>query len=163
VEITRLSLWLKTARRGRTLTSLSDTIRCGNSLVHPVSETSDSSSFDALPSHDRSLAFDWRTAFAEVFDPTARPDGRTGFDIVLGNPPYVRGEWLGASFKDYLADHYRVFGRRADLLVYFYERALGVMADSGRLGFIVSNKCGSSLATANRCDVTCRPAPAWTG
>ncbi|MEJ7801319.1 MAG: hypothetical protein WKF60_12420, partial [Ilumatobacter sp.] len=52
----------------------------------------------------------------------------------------MRGEWLGASFKDYLADHYRVFGRRADLLVYFYERALGMMADSGRLGFIVSNK-----------------------
>ncbi|MGE0308162.1 MAG: DNA methyltransferase [Acidimicrobiia bacterium] len=138
VEITRLSLWLKTARKGRTLTSLSNTIRCGNSLVHPVQGAA-SSTFEALPSSVRAAAFDWRSEFPEVFDPEAR-DGRVGFDIVIGNPPYVRGEWLDASLKDYLESNYAVFGRRADLLVYFYERAIELMAPAGRLGFIVSNK-----------------------
>lgn len=139
VEITRLSLWLKTARKGRTLTSLSDTIRCGNSLVDPT-PSGHVAAFEALPDQVRASAFDWRAEFPEVFDPTARPDGRTGFDIVIGNPPYVRGEWLETSLKDYLEGTYAVFGRRADLLVYFYERALQLMAPSGRLGFIVSNK-----------------------
>ena len=71
VEITKLSLWLKTAKKGRPLESLDLNIRCGNSLI-------EDSDFHAR-------AFVWDRDF---------PGGL--FDIVIGNPPYVRMELLKA-------------------------------------------------------------------
>lgn len=141
VEITRLSLWLKTARRGQPLTALDATIRSGNSLVAPLADGAgpqDVDAFGALSDHERDRAFDWRASFSEVFDDEDRD--RSGFDVVVGNPPYVRGEWLGEAVKGVLAGRYEVFAGKADLLTYFYERSLGVMAEGARLGFIVSNK-----------------------
>ncbi len=60
VEICRLSLWIKTAARGKMLTALDHTIRVGNSVVDD---------FQVDPK-----AFDWHAAFPEVFAP--RPLGR---------------------------------------------------------------------------------------
>ena len=117
VEITRLSLWLKTARREHRLASLEATIRVGDSLVEDAAYTL--------------RPFDWRLAFPEVF-------ARGGFDIVVGNPPYVRMEFIKA-IKPYLAEHYAVASDRADLYAYFYERGLGLLRDGGRLGFISSS------------------------
>lgn len=114
VEITKLSLWLKTARRDKPLNNLDRTIRCGDSLVEPPGPDASPSLrevFRALPSDAR--AFDWRAAFSAVFD-------RGGFDIVLGNPSYVRQEVLGP-FKPYLAQRYASYHGTADLYVYFYE------------------------------------------
>jgi methylase of polypeptide subunit release factors len=80
VQICQLSLWIKTAAHGKALTSLHHTIREGNSVV-------------ADPAvHPK--AFDWQAAFPEVF-------ATGGFDVVIGNPPYIRQEWL-APFKPYL-------------------------------------------------------------
>lgn len=141
VEITRLSLWLKTARRGQPLTALDATIRTGDSLLAPpddAADAADRTAFGALAETVQARAFDWRAAFPEVFDAGDR--GRSGFDVVLGNPPYVRGEWLSADVKGVLERRYAVYAGKADLLSYFYERSLGVMAEGGRLGFIVSNK-----------------------
>ena len=73
VEITRLSLWLKTARRDHRLQSLDATIRVGDSLIEDAA-------FTARP-------FDWRAAFPQAFE-------RGGFDVVIGNPPYVRAETI---------------------------------------------------------------------
>ena len=72
MEITRLSLWLKTARREHRLASLEATIRVGDSLIEDPA-------FTLRP-------FDWRAALPEVF-------ARGGFDVVVGNPPYVRMEF----------------------------------------------------------------------
>ncbi|MBI4579478.1 MAG: N-6 DNA methylase [Planctomycetes bacterium] len=69
VEITQLALWIRSARRGKTLADLSHNIVCGNSLVA------------AADVHDR--AMDWRAAFADVFE-------NGGFDAVIGNPPWER-------------------------------------------------------------------------
>ncbi|MDB5289657.1 MAG: hypothetical protein JWL69_898 [Phycisphaerales bacterium] len=71
VEITQLALWIRSARKGRTLADLSQNIVCGNSLV------------SSAPTHER--AFEWTVRFAEVFD---RPE--KGFDAVIGNPPWER-------------------------------------------------------------------------
>lgn len=118
VEIARLSLWIKTAQRGKALTSLDHTIRVGNSVV-------------ADPAvHPR--AFDWPAAFPEVFE-------RGGFDVVVGNPPYVRQEWI-APYKPYLQAHFRAFHGTADLYVYFYELGIRVLRPGGRLSFVVTNK-----------------------
>jgi hypothetical protein len=118
VEICRLSLWIKTAQLGKVLTSLDHNVRVGNSVI-------------ADPAvHPRAL--DWRAAFPEVF-------AAGGFDVVLGNPPYVRQEWI-APFKPYLQQHYGAFDGTADLYVYFYELGVNLLRPGGRLGFIVTNK-----------------------
>jgi methylase of polypeptide subunit release factors len=75
--------------------------------------------------------FEWRAAFPQVFE-------RGGFDIVIGNPPYVRMEYIKA-IKPYLADHYAVVAERADLYAYFYERGVDLLKVDGRLGFISSS------------------------
>lgn len=117
VEITRLSLWLKTARRKHKLQNLEATIKAGDSLV-------DDGAFTARP-------FDWRAAFPEVF-------AAGGFDVVIGNPPYVRMELI-KPIKPYLEKHYVVAADRADLYAYFFERGAGLLKDGGRLGYISSS------------------------
>ncbi len=118
IEICRLSLWIKTAARGKVLTSLDHTIRVGNSIV-------------ADPAID-SRAFDWQAAFPEVF-----ADG--GFDAVVGNPPYVRQELL-SDIKPYLEQNFASYDGVADLYTYFYEIGMRVLRPGGRLSFIVTNK-----------------------
>ncbi len=59
---------------------------------------------------------------------------------MIGNPPYVRGEWLAEDIKAVLAVDYAVYTGKADLLTYFYERSVGILAPGGHHGFIVSNK-----------------------
>jgi hypothetical protein len=118
VDTCRLSLWIKTAHLGKELTSLDHNVRVGNSViadpaVHPC-------------------AFDWQAAFPEVF-------AAGGFDVVIGNPPYVRQEWI-APYKPYLAQRYRAYDGTADLYVYFYEVGVNLLKPGGRLGFIVTNK-----------------------
>lgn len=119
IEIAQLSLWIKTARRGKVLDSLSGNLRVGDSLI-------EDSNFAYLDH-----AFTWETAFPSVF-----VEG--GFDVVLGNPPYVRMEHLKA-LKPYLEKRYEVVSDRADLYCYFFERGLRLLKPGGRLGFISSN------------------------
>jgi len=118
VEICRLSLWIKTAQRGKVLTSLDHNILVGNSVV-------DDMAVDLK-------AFDWQKAFPEVFD-------RGGFDVVVANPPYVRQELLGA-IKPHLQSHFQSYHGMADLYVYFYELGVKLLRPGGRLSFIVTNK-----------------------
>jgi methylase of polypeptide subunit release factors len=118
IQICRLSLWIKTAERGKILTSLDETIRPGNSIVGD-------------PAVD-ARAFQWPTLFQGVFE-------RGGFDVVVGNPPYVRQEWI-SPLKPYLQENYRAFHGMADLYVYFYELGLRLLRPGGRLGFVVTNK-----------------------
>ncbi|NNM85162.1 MAG: N-6 DNA methylase [Phycisphaerales bacterium] len=69
VEITQLALWIRSARKGKTLADLSHNIVCGNSLV-------------ADPDvHERALK--WQQVFPDVFKDE-------GFDCVIGNPPWER-------------------------------------------------------------------------
>jgi type I restriction-modification system DNA methylase subunit len=91
--------------------------KCGNSLIADKNE------------HGR--AFDWQAAFPEIF-------ARGRFDIVLGNPPYVRMETI-KPFKPYLEKHYAVAADRADLYAYFYEKGFELLRPGGRLGYISSS------------------------
>ena len=78
---------------------------------------------------------DWRIEFAEVVG------ARGGFNVVLANPPYVRMEKLNNRTEDLYKDNFPfVAAARADLLVYFYARAVEVLKDGGTLAFITSNK-----------------------
>ncbi|MEO6833846.1 MAG: Eco57I restriction-modification methylase domain-containing protein, partial [Chitinophagaceae bacterium] len=82
-------------------------------------------------------AFEWRFEFPEVLDNEAR---FMGFDVVIGNPPYIRQEELGDA-KKYLKEAYKnVFAGTADLLVYFFELGIGLLKNSGHFTMITSNK-----------------------
>lgn len=110
VEIARLSLWLITAEKGKPLTSLKDNIRQGNSVV-------------ADKSIDKG-AFSWYGQFKE-------------FDVILGNPPYVRQERL-TPIKPYLEANYSTYHGVADLYTYFFELGLKLLKKGGYMGYISS-------------------------
>ena len=116
IQICRLSLWIKTAAHGKALTSLDHCIREGNSVVSDPAV------------HPK--AFDWQAAFPEVF-------AQGGFDVVVGNPPYLRQEWL-APFKPYWEKHYRAYHGVADIFVYFFEQGIEMLRPGGQLAFITS-------------------------
>lgn len=132
VEIAKLSLWIKTARRGKVLDSLDANLRVGDSLIEDASFAY------------RSHGFEWKTAFPDIFK-------AGGFDVVLGNPPYVRMELI-KPMKPWLEKRYEVVSDRADLYAYFFERGIKLLKPGGRLGFISSStffKTGSGAPLRN--------------
>ena len=132
IEIAKLSLWVKTTRRGKPLDSLDTNLKIGDSLI-------EDSNFAYL-----SHGFTWNTAFPQIF-------AEGGFDIVLGNPPYVRQERLG-TMKPYLQKRFEVYHGVADLYCYFFERGLRLLKPGGRLGYISSStffKTGSGNPLRN--------------
>ena len=78
--------------------------------------------------------FHWELEFPEAFQGENR-----GFDVVIGNPPYVRQERLSDD-KRYFENEFKVYHSIADLYVYFFERGHEVLRNGGTFGFISSNK-----------------------
>ena len=62
-----------------------------------------------------------------------------GFDVIIGNPPYIRQEGLRAD-KGYYSKHYAAFCSTADIYVNFIEKGLQLLKPDGNFGMIVSNK-----------------------
>lgn len=118
VEVTRLNLLLRAAQERGLLPKLAH-IAHGNSLV-------DDPAVDAR-------AFDWAARF-----PEAHADG--GFDVVLGNPPYVRMQRLSDEQVKWLNSHYESTGANYDIYIPFVERGLKLLNDVGLLGFILPHK-----------------------
>jgi type I restriction-modification system DNA methylase subunit len=118
VEIAKLSLWLRTVEHGRKLNILSGKIKVGNSLIDDKSVADD--------------AFVWEEEFKEVFE-------QGGFDVVIGNPPYVRQEIIKA-ISPYLEKNYISYSGKADLFVYFYEKGIKLLKENGYLSLISSGK-----------------------
>jgi adenine-specific DNA-methyltransferase len=80
-----------------------------------------------------------QNAAADFFDPEWMFQLADGFDITIGNPPYVRHEEI-KHLKDKLKTHYDCFTGTADLYVYFYERSIKLLKPEGAFAFITSNK-----------------------
>lgn len=119
VEIAKLSLWLRTAQPKRKLTSLNNNIKCGNSLIESKAVAGDK-------------AFSWKEQFPEVFE-------KGGFDVIIGNPPYVRQE-LFKEIKPYLEKNYKCYNSVADLYTYFIELGIRLINEEGKFSFILPNK-----------------------
>lgn len=116
VEITKLSLWLRTANKDKTLATLENNIKCGNSLIS-----------------DKNLCekgFDWKEEFPEIFE-------NGGFDIVIGNPPYVI--IFDKKLKKNLEENYETFRRNNDLYSAFFNKGIEILKENGKLGFITPN------------------------
>ncbi len=119
VEIAQLALWLRTAKPHRKLNSLNQNIKCGNSLISDPAIAGDK-------------AFDWQKEFPQVFE-------KGGFDVVIGNPPYVRPHYLKDNVKQHLWKLYKTYERKADLYVCFMETALKLVKENGFASYIVSD------------------------
>ena len=80
-----------------------------------------------------------QNAIADWFDAEYMFGIADGFDVVIGNPPYVRQEKIKA-LKPELKNQYDCYTGTADLYVYFYERGFQMLRDDGVLTYISSNK-----------------------
>jgi type I restriction-modification system DNA methylase subunit len=120
IEIAKLSLWLRTAQRGRKLTSLNNNIKCGNSLIDDPEVAGDK-------------AFNWQHEFPTVFV-------KGGFDVVIGNPPYVLCQPSNTPIP--LLEEYKSFevaSYKIDLFHLFFEKSIQILRTNGKLGFITPN------------------------
>ena len=81
-------------------------------------------------------AFEWRFEFPEVLN----DDGDfVGFDVIIGNPPYIRQEGF-KEFKSLLKSRFITFTSTADLYVYFVEHGINILVPNGNFVFIIPNK-----------------------
>lgn len=115
VEIAKLSLWLNTAKKGTKLSTLSGKIKCGNSLITEL--------------------FDWQKEFPEVFE-------NGGFDIIVGNPPYVKEYTNKSAFDGFRNSPY--YKGKMDLWYAFVCCGIDLLRDNGILGFIAQNNWTTS-------------------
>ena len=81
-------------------------------------------------------AFEWRFEFPEVL---ADDGSYVGFDVVIGNPPYIRQEDF-KEIKPYLSQKYKVYNSVSDLLTYFVELSTLILKEKGVFQFIISSK-----------------------
>jgi type I restriction-modification system DNA methylase subunit len=123
IEIAKLSLWLRTAQPKRKLTSLNNNIKCGNSLIDSKAIAGDK-------------AFNWKEQFPEVF-------AKGGFDVIIGNPPYVRVQTIKDNIEkesNELERIYKSATRRYDLFVLFMEKSKTLINDKGVASYILPHK-----------------------
>ena len=125
VDIAKLSLWLRTAQKGRKLNTLSNNIKCGNSLIDD-------------PKIADEKAFNWQYEFPDIFK-------KGGFDVVIGNPPY------GAVFSEieieYYNTRYKHQSYQLDSYLLFTEKTNELIVEGGLIGYIMPNTWLSTLLT----------------
>lgn len=114
VEIASLSLWLRTAKKGRKVNRLTNNIRSGNSLIDDPAVAGDK-------------AFNWKEAFPSIFE-------KGGFDVVIGNPPY--GATFNSEEKKAIISIYKTYKYKFESYIYFYEKGIDVLNQNGYLGYI---------------------------
>ncbi|EAI0390054.1 class I SAM-dependent DNA methyltransferase [Campylobacter coli] len=93
--------------------------------------------YDNIFNLESNHPFEWRFEFPEILD----DDGNfKGFDLIIGNPPYIRQEEL-KELKSHLTKNYKVYKGTSDIYTYFYELGFNVLKDRGGvLSYITSNK-----------------------
>lgn len=146
VEVAKLSLLLKSFEDSfnvneygqgsllneKILPSLDNNIKCGNSLIGN----------DFYESHldldDAALykinCFDWNLKFRDIMK-------SGGFDVVIGNPPYVQIQGMEKELKEgYKEANYKNYISTGDIYQLFFEKGLDVLKIGGIVGMITSNK-----------------------
>jgi len=123
VEITRLNILLRIAEKGQRLPLLRQNIKLGNSL-----------SEDEEVAGDR--AFKWNDEFEAIMN-------EGGFDIVVGNPPYLDSEEMVRTQPEFRRAYGNTFLTAKgnwDIFCIFLEKGISLLKDGGYLGMIVPNK-----------------------
>jgi hypothetical protein len=123
IEITQLNLFLKLSTSSQQLIDLSKNILIGNALVDD-------------PSVD-SKAFDWESEFGELLDPKIRD---SGFDIIVGNPPYIRVQYLEHEHIDWFKKNKETAIGKIDASGMFFELGKKFLKKNGIMSYITSNQ-----------------------
>ena len=113
VEIAKLSLWLRTAKKGRKLSSLNNNIKCGNSLIDDKKIAGEK-------------AFIWEKEFKEIMK-------NGGFDVIVGNPPY--GAKISKIEQKFLNEKY--IKGASETAISFLKLSNFLLKNKGILGFII--------------------------
>ncbi|MFP3257630.1 MAG: N-6 DNA methylase [Candidatus Nanopusillus acidilobi] len=119
VEITQLNLLLQISEKGEKLPLLQKNIKVGNSLIDDPSVSD--------------KAFKWEEEFPEIMK-------EGGFDIIIGNPPYVRIQNLQDNEIEYFNNNFKSAFKNYDIYVLFVEKSLKLLRPNGDLGFIIPSK-----------------------
>jgi len=121
VEIAKLSLWLRTAQPNRKLNDLNNNLKCGNSLIDDIEVAGDK-------------AFNWQNEFPKIFE-------KGGFDVIIGNPPYVFGgnNGISDSNKKYFRQKYITGQGKINLFTLFIEKSNHILKEKGEFSFIIPN------------------------
>ncbi|WP_295040812.1 Eco57I restriction-modification methylase domain-containing protein [uncultured Fibrobacter sp.] len=86
---------------------------------------------------DFSNSLEWMFEFPEILDEVGR---FTGFDAIIGNPPYVQLQSMGEMSDVYSKRNYSCYNKSADLYCLFVERAYSLLKKNGYFSFIMPNK-----------------------
>lgn len=154
VEVAKMSLALKTVENSdyphiseqiglfgdKILNGIGKNIKCGNSLVdnHILEQYPDL--LDNETEHIKTNPFDWNSeeGFQNVFE------DKGGFDYIIGNPPYVEVKNYNVELPymhAYIKRNYPSSKNgKIDLAIPFLERAISLLNETGRLGFIVQKR-----------------------
>lgn len=145
VEVTKLSLLLK-CMEGETEASIASQFKLFNERVLPTldSNIKDGNSLVDTDFYGSELdfgeekkvkPFSWRKGFPDVFK-------QGGFDVVIGNPPYLGGrEWKeeNGNAYDYFMSKFKVAEYQFDIYALFWEAGIKLLKPSGAIGFITPN------------------------
>jgi type I restriction-modification system DNA methylase subunit len=138
VEVTRLSLMLKMLEKehgifpGRAvLPTLGHNIQPGNSLI-----SGDVLKLQSFFKEDliRMNSFDWEVRFRKIVKE------ENGFDVIIGNPPYVRIQTLPKDQVTFFSKNFASATGNYDIYTLFVERGLHLLKPGGVLGFILPHK-----------------------
>jgi type I restriction-modification system DNA methylase subunit len=152
VEVTKLSLLLKVLEgeneqsiaqqlklfHERALPDLGNNVKCGNSLITTDFYEGVQETMTLYEDEDEERmkvnAFDWdgKDGFQEIMK-------NGGFDAVIGNPPYVRSQFIKDAHKVYFSTNYEAAAYQPDTFAFFVERGNKLLNYNGRLGFIIPN------------------------
>ena len=97
---------------------INSNLKCGNSLIDD-SEIAEGKSFN------------WKNEFPEIFS-------KGGFDVIIGNPPYVRVEFIPENQVQYYKNYFKSASGKFDLSSVFYEKSVGLLNDAGIYSVITS-------------------------
>jgi len=125
VEIAKLSLVLKmlegesSATKKRRIETIKENIQCGNSLIDDPKIAGDKS-------------FKWKSRFPEIFR-------KGGFDIVIGNPPYIDIKGLSKKDVRFFFKRYVFTKNRMNIYSIFVDKGTQLLSPQGKLGYIIPN------------------------
>ena len=165
VEVTKLSLLLKVLEgenqdslerqrklfHERALPDLASNIKCGNSLIGPDFYKDQQMGLFGDEERYRINAFDWNAEFPNIFpSPSGRGEGEGGgFDVVIGNPPYVKARDYDEDkeyYRDYLNNcgKFQTLFKMWDLYIPFVEKGINILNEKGLFGMIIPDTIENS-------------------
>ncbi len=128
VEITRLNLLINALEKREKLPLLNH-IKNGNSLISGTDEELEK--YFGKNFKDKK-PFNWQEEFPEVFK-------RGGFDVIIGNPPYIQSRNLNDEERYFYWDKYLTDTNHSDIYSFFIEKSLNLLKNQGGFGFITPN------------------------